>query len=151
MVASAHDKLNPLLNKTICREICTNLPQYSKYLDPRAGGGPPSQYYRVPLQGPRAWDWLRYGLLCRLWLWLFRARGGLVCPLRWFAFGVGFGRPAWRWFRSSLMLVRVWCWFWSFAFGLGFGLARRFRSVFPLFGASCWSTHAKNWAVCGIK
>ena len=34
-----------------------------------------------------------FGLLLRLWLWLFRVRGGFVCPLRWFAFGVGFGRP----------------------------------------------------------
>ena len=47
---------------------------------------------------------------------------GFVCPQCWFAFGVGFGLPVWRWFRLSLMLVRVWCW--SIAFGLGFGSVR---------------------------
>ena len=37
------------------------------------------------------------------------------CPCRWFVFGVG--RPVWRLFRSSSMLVRVWCWFCSLAYG----------------------------------
>ena len=32
-------------------------------------------------------------------LWQFRVRGGVVCPCRWVAFVVGFGRPAWHWFR----------------------------------------------------
>ena len=52
------------------------------------------------------------GLLCRLWLWLFHVRGGFVCPfVRSFAFGVGFGHSAGRWFRFSTMLFRVWFWF----------------------------------------
>ena len=56
--------------------------------------------------------------------------GGCVCPYYRFALGVGFGplRPVRRWFRLSLMLVRVW--WWAFAFGLGFGRVRWFRFIF---------------------
>ena len=109
--------------------------------------GPPVDTIECFLQQPRAWGWLRFGLLRRLWLWLFRVRGGFVCPFCWFASAVGFGRPALRWFRLSLMFVRVWCWFWSFAFGLGFGRVWWFRFIFPLFGASSWSAQAKIWEV----
>ena len=97
------------------RRTCN--PRFS-YLNPRAGGRPPVNTTECFLQGPRVWGWLWFGLLCRLWLWLFRVCGGFVCPFRRFAFCVG--RPARRRFRLSLTLVRVWCWFWSFVFGLGF-------------------------------
>ena len=40
-------------------------------------------------------------------------------PCRCVAFGVGFGRPAWRFFRLSLMFVRAWCWLTSEAPHLG--------------------------------
>ena len=40
--------------------------------------------------------------------------------------------------------------FWSFAFGLVFGRVWC-CFIFPLFGASCWSTQAKNWEVCVIN
>ena len=73
----------------------------------------PGQYYRVRPSGVYDWGWLWFGLLRRLCLWLFRVRGGFVCRFCWFAFGVGFGLPVWRWFRWSLMFVRVWCWFLS--------------------------------------
>ena len=46
---------------------------------------------------------MRFDLLRRLWRWLFRVYVGFVLPFRRFAFGVGFGLPGWRWFRSSLM------------------------------------------------
>ena len=97
-----------------------------KDFDPRgvlepAGGMHPVNISDCFLQGPRDWGWLRFGL------WPFRFRGGFVFLFRWFAFGVGFCRPAWRWLRLSLMLVRAWCWFCSFAFGLDFGCVRRFR------------------------
>ena len=95
-----------------------------KYLYPRAGGGPPVHTSEFFLQGHWAWGWLWFGLLCRLWLWRFRVRGAFVCPCRWFALDVGFGRSAWRWIRLSSMLLRVRCWFWSFALGVGFGPSR---------------------------
>ena len=123
--------------------LCVGRPFFAcaHYLNPRAGRRPPSQYNRVHPAGDRVWVSLRLGPLRRLMPY----RGGFVCRC-WFAFGVGFGfgRPAWRWFRLSLFLVLVWCWFWSSAFGLGFGRVRWFRFIFPLFGASCWSTQAKN-------
>ena len=103
---------------------------YPLVLAPAGGAGPPVNTTDRFLQRPSAWGWFRFGLL---WLlWLFRVCGGFVCPFRLFgcAFGVGLCRPAWRWFRLSLMLVRLWCWFWSFAFGLGFGRVRWFRFIF---------------------
>ena len=77
-----------------------------------------------------------FGPLCRLWLWQFRVRGGLVCPYRWFAFGVGFGRSVWRRFRLPAMLVRAWCWF-AFApsrlvLDLVVLIVRRFRFICSL-------------------
>ena len=50
--------------------------------------------------------------------------GGFVCSCFWFACGVGFGRPAWRWFRLSLFLVLV-C-----RLGFCFGRVRWFRFIF---------------------
>ena len=50
-----------------------------------------------------------------------------------FAFGVGFGRSAWRWFRLSSMFVRVCCWFWSFAFGVDSGPLRLVLDCVPPF------------------
>ena len=75
----------------------------------RGRGGVPVNTSEFFLQGP--WDWFRHGL-CMSRLWLSRVRGGFVCPCRWVAFGFGFGRPAWRWFRlayvgSRLALVLV--------------------------------------------
>ena len=102
------------------------------------GGGPPRQYYRVIPEWPRAMGLV--GLLSRLWL--FRVRGGFVCPFRWFAFGVGFGRPAWRMFRLSLMLDRVWLG--PSRLALVFVMCGGFVSFCPLFGASRWSTQAEN-------
>ena len=67
-----------------------------------------------------------FGLLCRLWLWLFRVRGGFVCPFRRFAFGVG--RPVWRRFRLSIMLGRAWGRVWL-------RCVRLFRFVCSRFGA----------------
>ena len=49
--------------------------------------------------------------------------GGFVCSCFWFACGVGFGRPAWRWFRLSFFLVLV-C-----RLGLRFGRVRWFRFI----------------------
>ena len=58
-------------------------------------------------------------------VWFVPCGGGYVCPQCWFAFGVGFGRPAWRWFRLSqcrfalgvgFFVHRVWC---LSAFGVG--------------------------------
>ena len=50
------------------------------------------------LQGHR--DWLRFGLFMSR-LCPFRVRGGFAWPCFWVAFGVCFGRSAWRWFRLS--------------------------------------------------
>ena len=75
------------------------------YLNPRAGWGPPGYTTECFLQGPRVWGWLRLGLLRRLCLWLLRVSGGFVCSFRWFAFGVGFARPEWRWFRFIFAVV----------------------------------------------
>ena len=44
--------------------------------------------------------------------------GGFVSPKFWSAFGIGFSRPAWRWF-------------WSFAFCIGFGRVRWSRAISP--------------------
>ena len=104
-------------------ESLNNLPQCpsmscctwtcGRYLNPRAGGwggwGASVNTIECAPQGPSVWDWLRLGLSCRLWLWPFR--GGFACPCYSFVCGVGFGRPAWRWFRLSLF----WTLFWSCA------------------------------------
>ena len=64
------------------------------------------------LNGPRAWGLLWFGLLCRMWLWLFRVCGGFVCPFLL----VRAQRRFW-----STRVVVVSCWF---AFGVGFGPSR---------------------------
>ena len=101
------------LNFSMCK-----VARYIKYLgralqtrhEPAGGRGPLNTIERS-LQGLRDGGWLSLGILRRLWLQLFRVRGGFACPFRWFAFGVAFGRPKRRRFRLSLTLVRVWCWF----------------------------------------
>ena len=82
-------------------------------------------------QGHRVW--LRFGLFCRLWLFRVAAVS-YVLHVGSLGFGFGPLRSARRWFRLSLMSARVWCRFLSFAFGLGFGCPapRWFR--FILFG-----------------
>ena len=82
--------------------------------------------------------WLRFGLFMSL-LWLFLVRGGFVCPCRRVAFGVGFGRSVWQWFRFSTLLVGgrdPSPWLRSFACAV-------VSYLFSLFGAACWSTQAK--------
>ena len=63
-----------------------------------AGGGGPSNTIVCYLQGPKVRVWLRFVLLCRLWLWLFRVRGGFVCRFRWFEFVVNLVSPRERGF-----------------------------------------------------
>ena len=41
----------------------------------------------------------------------FSKAGGFVLSYRWLASGVAFGRPVWRWFRLTILLVRVKCCF----------------------------------------
>ena len=102
-----------------------------------------------------------------------RARGDFVSPCRWGAPAVGFGRSERRWlhlsqcwfvFDVSPIALAVYflsaralrsvcggfvsprlCLVLVVALRLGFGLlrVRWFRIVFPLFGAACWSAHAK--------
>ena len=53
--------------------------QLRGYLNPRAGDLPVN-ISECFLRGPRASGWLCFGLLCRLWPWFFRVRGGFVVP-----------------------------------------------------------------------
>ena len=104
---------------------------------------------------PRTWGWLWFGLLCRLWLWLFCVRGGFVCPFRLFAFGVGYGLSSCVVVSFVRLLVRVWCWFWSFqgaAVSFVLIVSRLFWSFFvcgvsvsfvALYRASCWETQSE--------
>ena len=117
---------------------------YFVYFYPLAGGAR-STLPSDSRMGHRARRWFWIGLFLLLWIWLFRLPCGFACPFRWFAFGVGFGRPARQLFRLSLMLVREWCRLRPYAIGLGFGRVRLFRLLAPLFGASRWSNRAGNW------
>ena len=99
-------------------------------------GDLPCQSYRVPSSpwvGPRVWAWLRFGL----------------CVPFGFPSSRRFRLPFWSW---SPRVAAV-----SFILNVGSHLALvlvtygGFVLFVPLFGASRWSTHARNWEVRVVK
>ena len=117
---------------------------------PRVGGRPPVNTTDRSLLGNRGRDWLRCGLPCRLWLSLFRVRGGFVSPCHWLALGFGSVSVVKlvRLFRLSTLLVRVWCWLYSFAFRVCFGRSARAVVAFcsPLGSAHRVGSPVRNLA-----